>query len=156
MQSQKQEKINLTKHLSKNHQCRIWYEKTAKAYKFCDKNECDFTTRENHDLKHHEKNLCNLNRAYHFKEEEINKRKHDDAGTPENEYIYKQKIRYDMTHHVWVCVKCKHQEHFRGKNRILNHVNHLHPSHEKSPGEKNNVRNMVTHSTVVRFYRNLR
>ena len=129
-------KINLTKHLKKSQQCRIWHEKAAIALKFCDKNECDFITRKNCDLEHHEKHLCNLNRAYHFKEEEINKMKHDDAGIPDNEHTYKQKIRYDATHHVWVCVRCKHQENFRDRNRIKNHVDLLHPSHGKSIEEK--------------------
>ena len=104
-------------------------QKTANAYKFCEKNTCDFITKNENNLKHHENHLCCLNIKYNFKEEEMDKRKHDNMGLPANEYIHKQKIRYDSNHHVWVCTKCKHQEEFRDKNRMINHVNRTHPNY---------------------------
>ena len=107
-----------------------------KAYKFCEKDTCDYITRKNKNLEHHRKHLCCLNIKYNFKEEKLDKRKHDNMGLPANEYIHKQKIRYDMNHHVWICVKCKHQVCFKDKNRIISHVNRMHPSHEKNNEEK--------------------
>ena len=56
-------KINLTKHLKKNYQCRIWHEKAAKALKFCGKNECDFITKKEKNLEHHEKHLCSTKKS---------------------------------------------------------------------------------------------
>ena len=118
----------LKRHLNKNIPCKLWRQKAKNAIKFCDRDDCDFITKDDDKLDIHEEITCKLNKRYNYELENENakRRRIDCRGIPKNNMMHKDKIRYDEETQKLICTICGRQEEVRDENRMRIHINTKH------------------------------